>query len=49
MRTGIYFLIKRKSIVYVGQTISFPKRLSGHCAKDFDTILKNLTVKLYEN
>lgn len=38
MKTGIYFLIKRKKVVYVGRTISFPKRLSGHCAKDFDSI-----------
>lgn len=38
MKTGIYFLIKRKKVVYVGQTIAFPKRLSGHCSKDFDSV-----------
>lgn len=37
-KTGIYFLLKRKKVVYIGQTISFPKRLSGHCAKDFDSV-----------
>jgi len=34
---GIYFLIKKKKIVYIGQTIHWPDRLYGHRDKDFDT------------
>lgn len=35
---GIYFLIKDKKVVYIGQTKHFPSRLIGHNDKDYDTV-----------
>lgn len=36
--TGIYFLIHKKKVVYIGQTIHFPMRLAGHIGKEFDSV-----------
>jgi len=35
--SGIYFLIKNKKIVYVGQSVSVYKRIPEHVDKDFDS------------
>jgi len=35
--TGIYFLIKNKKIVYVGQSVSVYKRILEHVDKDYDS------------
>jgi predicted GIY-YIG superfamily endonuclease len=37
MKAGIYFLIKSKKIVYIGQTKRFPKRIYEHPDKEFDS------------
>lgn len=38
LKTGIYFLIKDKQIVYIGTTSRFPIRFGSHIlAKDFDS------------
>lgn len=34
--SGIYFLIKSKEIVYIGQSLHCPKRICEHTDKDFD-------------
>lgn len=35
-KTGVYFLISREVVVYIGQTKRWPLRLSGHSEKEFD-------------
>ena len=34
---GIYFLIKNKEVVYVGQTTNFHQRIGAHNGKDYDS------------
>ena len=34
---GVYFLIKDKRVVYIGQTKDWPHRLIGHHIKDYDS------------
>ena len=37
--TGVYFLIKKQKVVYVGQSVSVYSRISNHeAAKEFDSI-----------
>jgi hypothetical protein len=36
MKTGIYFLLKRQRVVYIGKTERWPIRLSDHRNIDFD-------------
>lgn len=36
--TGIYFLILRNKVVYIGQTTRWPSRLAGHCYKNFNKV-----------
>lgn len=36
---GIYFLIRKKRIVYIGQTVSFPYRVMCHASTiEFDSV-----------
>lgn len=37
-KTGIYFLIRSKKIVYIGQTTNWPLRPCTHTRIDFDSI-----------
>lgn len=39
-KTGIYFLIKRNDVVYIGKTTKYPMRLKYHIHQklDFDTV-----------
>lgn len=38
-KTGVYFLLKRKEIVYIGQTAQFPMRFNNTNSEfDFDRI-----------
>ena len=34
---GIYFLLKNKEVVYVGQTTNFHQRIGAHKEKDYDS------------
>lgn len=34
---GIYFLLKNKEVVYVGQTTNFHQRIGAHKDKDYDS------------
>ncbi len=34
----IYFLVRKKEVVYVGQSISLMSRIQGHGDKDFDSV-----------
>lgn len=36
--TGIYFLIRKKKVIYIGQTCNFPARVKNHHIKKFDTV-----------
>lgn len=38
MKTGIYFLLKGKKLVYIGETMDFPNRVSQHKDKVFDNV-----------
>ena len=35
---GVYFLIKNKKIVYVGQSVNVFVRIKGHSGKEFDSV-----------
>jgi len=35
---GIYFLLNRGRVVYVGQTTRWPSRLAGHIYKNFNEV-----------
>lgn len=36
--TGIYFLLDKKKVVYIGQSKSLPQRVASHKDKKFDSI-----------
>ncbi len=37
LKTGVYFLIYKKKVVYIGQSTVWPKRLKQHRNKRFDS------------